>query len=254
MAGEPKTVLLDNSVMSVALVAHGITVPVPGFANRLYLVQAKPVRAAPEKWLRQQIECLPTIARLARTGMLRLHSYDELTLEAWRRPGSYPADPFGDVFEKIEIVNVPSAVRRGLFFQSDLSKHIEAEALTRFCKWLLNGYSDQWLDAPYVRDKLTDFERRNLQAVDRLKAICRPLPDKHYGDGFHLWTGEANGLSYFLTTDRKFVRPVTNQGKRTLPCQPIYPSELLDDLGIKERDPLPYEYGRRYTLGGQPYD
>lgn len=245
------TVLVDNSVLSFGVVAHGAAVGVPGFENRLLLIQAKSSRASDESWLKEQIECLPTIARLAREGAMKLYSYEELTLEAWKRPGSYPANPFGDVFTGITIDDVPSAVRRSLFFQSDMSQYIKTNALITFCKWLLNIDSTALLQVPSMGAKLTDFERRNLNSLSRFKDICIGLSEKQYGDAFHLWTAEANGLSYLLTADRKFVRAVTNDRKRTLPCQPIFPCDLLEVFDVKGRDPMPYEYGRRYMLSGQ---
>jgi hypothetical protein len=247
-----KTLLLDNSVKSYAF-AHGITVPVPGFGNRLFLIEASPAKSPYERWKQTQMECLPTIARLAREGTLRFYTYQELEVEAWRNPNGFPAQPFGNVFAGIEIASVESAIRRG-HFHTDLVEHNKAESLIEFCKWLLDGRSARWAKAPSVLGKLTDFEKRNLQQIDRFKTLCRHIPEKQYGDGFHLWTGEVNSLSNFLTTDAKFTRTVSKLGKLKLPCSPISPSDLLDELGVRERDPLPFQYGRRYYLSGMPYD
>jgi len=250
----PLKVLVDNSVKSFGIVAHGIHESIPGIENPLFLIQARPARTPDEKWLSSQIECLPTIARLSQEGTLKLYTYEELRWEAWKRSDSFPAQPFGNVFRENEITNVPSAIRRGLFSDVEPSEHMKAEALIEFCRLLLDGPLDRLLAAPIWQSKLTDFEKRNLDNIDRFRMICRPLSENQYGDAFHLWTSETNELSYFLTADRKFLRAATNQKKTALPCRPITPSVLLDELGIKERDPLPFEYGCRYLLSGRKYD
>jgi len=255
MANQSRTVLLDTSVRSRALTAHGTTTKVPGFNNPLLLIQARPAGGPKKKWLREQTECIPTIARLAREGALALHTYDELTLEAWRSSESFPAFPFGDLFQGVNFNDVPAAIRRSLFFQGDAKAHATGAALSDFAKFLLELEDPAKLvQVPALRSRLTPFERSNLKSLDRFKELCRPLAEKHLRDAFHLWTGEVNGLSYFLTLDRKFVRAAAQNKEDALPCQPIAPSDLLDTLGVRQRDPLPLEYGRRYTMFGVLYD
>jgi hypothetical protein len=229
-------------------------VAVPGWGNRLFLIQARRAKTEDEKWKQDQIERLPTIARLSREGLLRLHTYEELLWEAWKRPDSFPAQPFGDVFRTSEITNVASAVRRSVFFQSEMSEYMHRDGLITFAKWLLNGFSDRLLDAPELRQALTEFEVNNLRNLHKFESICQRVAETHYGDAFHLWTGETHFISYFLTTDKKFTGTATNQGKLQLACCPISPSDFLAELGVRNRDPLPFEYGKRYTLAGMPYD
>jgi|SRR5271166_5901509 len=52
-----------------------------------------------ESWLRRQIECLPTISRLARESKIVLYTYSELEFEEWQgRRGMQGT--FGDCFLK----------------------------------------------------------------------------------------------------------------------------------------------------------
>lgn len=222
--------------------------------NRLFLMQARPARTADESWLQDQIECLPTIARLAREGFLELFTYEELQMESCKRAGLPEQRRFGDVFKDTTVSWIPAAVRRGLFFQTNSSEHLRAEGLIEFCEWLVTDFHLSWLDAPYVQREITETEIRNLIEVERLRTICNPIARKHYGDAFHVWTGEVNQLPLFLTTDRKFIRAATQNGNRELPCNPLSPSALLEMLNVSDRDALPFEYGRRYLLSGQPYD
>ena len=248
------SVLLDNSVRSRAFTAHGTTTEVEKFKNRLLLIQAKPAGGPDKEWLREQTECIPTIARLARVGTLSVHTYEELILEAWNSSESFPAFPVGDLFQGVDFKHVPSAIRSSLFFQGSAEEHVSGAALDAFANWLLKIDAEKILQVPALSARLTDFEQRNLKGIDRFRELCRPLSKNHFRDAFHLWTGEVNGLSHFLTVDRKFVRAATGNGKRSLPCQPIVPSDLLETLGERERDPLPFEYGQRYTLSGRLYD
>jgi hypothetical protein len=246
---EPVQILLDNSVMSYAIVAHGIRVPVEGWANKLFLIQAKPARSTKEKWLREQIEALPTVARLACEGKITVHSYAELHIEA-----RYPSDIFGDVFDKVEIHQVSPAVERSAFFVQDIASYAKGESFVKFCQWLLVDYSDVWLDARDVQRYLKPDQIRNLREIKRYRDICKYLAPKHYADAFHLWTGEVNGLTHFLSVDRKFINAVMKIRKLTLRCIPVLPTDLLSQLGIAKRDPLPFQYGARYLLSGHRYD
>jgi|tagenome__1003787_1003787.scaffolds.fasta_scaffold20576126_3 hypothetical protein len=42
-------------------------------------------------------------------------------------------------------------------------------------------------------------------------------------------------------------------GELDLKCQPIFPEDIITELGIIEREPMPFEYGMRYYLNGTPY-
>src|SRR5262245_49683071 len=112
-------VLVDNSVRSWGMAVRPVHVALPDSGNPLVLFETRKARNFTEVWLQNEIECLPTVARLARGGHLKAHTYAELKLEAWKRPGSFPRTPFGDVFQNVDFLSVPAAVRRGLFFQTD---------------------------------------------------------------------------------------------------------------------------------------
>ena len=247
-------ILVDNSVMSFGATGHGITVPIPDMVNRLLLVQAKPVRKEKETWLKRQIECLPTVGRLAREGGLSLHTYDELLYEAMARRDALPRELFGNVFADVEINHVAPPVRRGVFWPGDLFTHVKKGALAEFCRWLIDSYSEKWLQGSFLEGILTQEEIANLNNIEQFRSICHSLSEAQYADGYHLWAGEVNGLSYFLTIDRKFTNALKSNCRLKTRCIPICPSDLLEVLGIEELEPLPFEFGRRYYLSGRPYD
>jgi hypothetical protein len=232
--------------MSYAQIAHGVRVSLEGRANKLFLIQARPVR---NDWLREQIEALPTISRLAGEGRIKPHTYSELRFEA-----KYRVDEFGDVFGRTQICEVPPAVERSAFFVLDLATYAQGQSFREFCRWLLDGYSDAWLETPAAREFLTAEQIKNLREVQRYRDICRRLAPKHYSDAFHLWTGEVNGLTHFLSTDGTFRHEVMRFRELNLRCVPVLPTDLLSQLGVANRDPMPFEYGARYFLTGQRYD
>jgi hypothetical protein len=244
----PLRLLVDNSISSHAEIAHGTYETIPGSTNRLFLVKMKPAKG--DAWLRNQLECLPTIARLAREGIVRLHRTDEIDLEGWQRRGSYPYQAYGDIFRGVAFERVPPAVTRRALFQQESNRK---GARIEFCQWLVKDYSKEWLDAPSAAKLLTPNDLHNLANVARFRAICRHLTENLYDDAFHMWTGETAGLSRFLTMDKTFANHIRTRGL-DLPCFPIFPEELLSELDISKRDPMPYEYGRRYLLSGRPYD
>ena len=250
---KPIGLLLDNTVRSYGMTAETISVPLAGFGNKLLLIRAKKARSANECWLQNQIEALPTIARLAREGVVRLYSYIELDFEAMRSDTSFPRSFFGDVFAREPIIHLNAAINRSIIFQSNPIDHLQKYAQTQFCKWLLSiDPASQNFDQFAAR--LEADQLKNFRAAGRYREICRSLSVVQYVDAFHLWTGEVNDIECFLTTDAKLIRALGGNRGLRLKCEPVFPSDLLDKMGIVERDPLPFEYERRYTLNGIPYD
>ena len=247
-------VLVDTSVWSHAVVGETVFETLPGLENKLALIRAKKETTNPK--LKREIECLPTIARLAREGVVLLYTYDELVNETMHKTGLLT-----HLFGGVKLCRAQAPVRRGLFSSNDLSEFIRPYSksgktgpLADFCEWLIKYYSDKLLSIPYIQGKLTDCEIENLRKIDILRSICKPpLDTNHFGDAFHLWAAEINNLQ-FLTTDSKFIRALSNTCHMKIRHKPILPSQLLHNMGIAERDPMPFKYGRRYTLNGQMYD
>ncbi|SNT53142.1 hypothetical protein SAMN05216374_4626 [Tardiphaga sp. OK246] len=246
-----QSTLIDNSILSHGKFGYPISIALPNWGNRLALIQAKPALPPDQHWLRTQIEALPTIARLAREKTLALHSYFELEMEEWRG-GNFPALILGDVFSNVEIARVSAPLDRS-FFQTDMKDFVGADAQIQFCQFLLND-SSKILKAPKILARLTASQISNLKEAKRYREICRSLSPKQYVDALHVWTGELNGIETFLTTDATLVRALSSNKKLLLRCKPIFPEALLVEMGIANREPLPFEYGRRYSLNGLPHE
>ncbi len=243
--------LLDNSTKSLGIVAHQISISEPGLSTKVVLIKGRAEPRATEGKKRLQIESLPTIAQLTNDGQLSLFRNEELTLEAWRRKGSYPYQQGISVFENVRIGSIHSAVRRGITHPGIMDEYING--LQAFVEWLLDGGTSAILNNDAILRRLLPAEV-NALAANKLAEICRTLPKRQYADAFHLWSAEVAELDYFLTADFKFMNGVRRDKKLELNCRIIAPSELLDNLGIESREPLPYEYGKLYPLFGRPYD
>ncbi|MDP2815272.1 MAG: hypothetical protein Q8O19_01165 [Rectinemataceae bacterium] len=258
---QPTTVLVDNCINSLSDTMQGISkaqefvwgdtiqkVNIAGYERR-------PMPNTDQIWKRKQIECLPTVGRIAREGKIEFYTYSELRHEAWKRPGSFPSNIIGDLFADVPFKRVDAAVERSFFFQMDISEYISANQMIKFCKWLLDSKVASLAD---LADRLGTQERypafllNNLRGVRRFHDLCNGLAEKQYPDAFHLWTAEVNGIKYFLTTDQKFIRVMTETKRLNLPCRPLSPSDLLDVLKIDERDPSEYEANQFFNVFGEP--
>jgi len=193
------------------------------------------------EWMRAEFECLPTVARVAHEERVQFCTYSELENEAMKRPQGFPATLVGDLFRGIKFRRIDAAIERSCFFQMEMSKFLSPEQMIKFCTWLLECDSrSPRLDALESSGHVPPFYIGNLRKVERYRSLCSGLSERQYADAFHLWTAEVNGLDYFLTMDRKFIRAMTESSRLSLPCKPIPPSVLLDVLGVRDRDPFPH--------------
>ncbi len=240
------SVLVDHSVLRHGVITQPATVQrsvrwggrdeTAGLAGW----QRKPQLSPDQSWRRKQIECLPTVARLAREGAVALFSYNELGFEDWRGERGM-CGTFGDLFTRVAIGKVSPAVERSRFQQTvDLREHIGKDALTEFCKFLIELDPSVLMQVPQFWDGLPEFEKDNLSRLDVFKELCRGLTENHYADAFHLWTGEANGLDFFVMVEKRFINAVRGTSRSRLRCEPVTPEELLQGLGVRKLDPMPF--------------
>lgn len=218
-----------------------ITAPITG-------LRQKPELPFDQKWKQTQIECLPTIARLAKEKKLVLYSYDELDFESWKESQGVKGGK-GDLLYGVKIHAARSPIDRSKFVPLTLDQVCSREDVIKYCQFLINLDPCELSEdiCPRLRSRFDDFELRNIDSLDQFRGICKTLAPKQYPDALHLWTGEVNGLDFFLTTDRKFINAITQSSKLNLNCKTISPEGLLDHLEITERDPMPFDHdGFRY--------
>lgn len=251
MSIQPKalSILVDLSVLRHAVMIQPARIEKTiSWGDQIHTVhldgwERRPDLPPDQAWRQTQVECLPTIARLAREGGLILYSYIELHFEDWRGNRGMVGS-FGDLFADIEIHNVPPAVERSRFRQTDdLGQHLSKDELTDFCQFLICLDPAVLQKATEFWETLPDFERQNLSRLDKFKKLCRTLTGNHYADAFHLWTAEANGLDGFLMVEKAFPNAVRRDRALNFRCAPVTPEELIQQLGVAERDPIPIPEG-----------
>lgn len=254
-----KSALIDNCVfdngvlMEIAVTEKKIpwgnqevSVPLTGMKRR-------PARSKDEEWLQSQINSLPTLARIAMEGGIELCSYNEIGFESWNRKGGLFGNSAINVFQNVTFRKIPPAVERSKFRQTiDLKKYLSRDEIISFCKFLLTPDIKDIVDHPEIRGMLTDFEVENLRGISRFETLCDGLAESQYPDAFHLWTAETNKVDFFLTTDGKFIRVMTETKRINLPCKPICPTDLLEELGVTDLDPTPFDRDQFYTVFGTP--
>ena len=246
------SVMVDNSIRSIGEFARPIRVPIPGHFNQLALMEIRPARSPNERWRQAQFECLPTVVKLAQENRLKLHTYQELYVEKFRIARD-PSFLFGDLFADVEIEWLPAAVRRGLFRPGFLEDFVRPGTLREFCKWLIRQLKDHQYTKD-IREKISQFEIDNIENIDVFKKLCNKIDEKHYEDAFHLWTCSVNRVDVFLTADRAFANVVKQAKVHEMACRVQSPDEMLSEMGVSEREPFPFEFGKWYYLSGLPYD
>jgi hypothetical protein len=143
------------------------------------------------------------------------------------------------LFGGLKLEHIQAAVERSRVQQMDSSDYVEKATVVKFCRWLLDIKPRAFVERPRALDRFSEFERRNLRNLARFREICSKLTENHHPDAFHLWTAEVNAVDYFVLADQKFINAMTMTSRITLRTKLVSPRELLQDLGIVERDPMP---------------
>ena len=253
-SGNSRKVLMDNCIVSISDTMREVfkekkldwgdsiqKVEILGYKR-------KPLPDENEIWRRNQIECLPTIGRLAREKIISLYTYSELQFEGWKRGRSFN---IGNILSNVEINKVYADVERSYFSSMEIGNDIKTEQLIEFCKFLLTEDIEK-LAKQLAEYDYPNFLLDNLRGVQRFRDLCKGLYEKQFPDAFHLWTAEANGIEFFLTIDRKFIHVMTKIKKISLPCRPLSPCELLQMLRIEEKDSFEYKEDQFYDFFGRP--
>ena len=241
-------VLFDRSVCADARIASTRTVPVFGMENRRLVLVAR--NQNQEVWHRNEIECLPTIASLIRLNEIQMCIDDIGREEYYQSPGSLGTARFGgDLFEGLPQIGVRSAINWHIFHHANIRSTEKIKfSLIEFCEYLVKYPVEE--TAEKLLGLVPDRDIIGLREVARFRTICKKLSSKHYDDAFQVWGAERNGIPYFLSTNRNFIRAVRNVPGIQLACAPVLPSELLKFIKKTPTISMPFEYGKTYLLNG----
>lgn len=254
----PIKILIDNCIDSLSETLQAVykehQIVWGGTTQNVNILgfERKPMPSEDQGWKLKQIACLPTVRRLAVEEKIKLYTYNELIYEAWKRHGSFPSNLLGNLFAGINFQHVDAAVERSFFFQMEFSKYLKNDEMVKFCIWLLESKVEELADRLKGKERYSVFLLNNLRQVVRFRELCKGLAKKQYPDAFHLWTAEVNGMEYFLTSDKKFIRVMTETKNISLPCRPISPNELLDILQVKDLEPFEFKPNQFYNVFGRP--
>ena len=253
-----KKILIDNCIESLSMVmVPALKEQEIQWGNRKQTIKIvgyvrKPTLPPNEKWKQYQVDCLPTVARLTRDKQLDLYIYNEILFEGWQRPGGFPRNTIGNIFNGIEFNHCNAPIERSRIFQTEIGKYIQRNQVIDYCKFLIHSNVEILAENPAIQQRFPQNELNNLRNVSRYRDLCKGLSEKHYPDALHLWAAEVNGLDYFLTTDHRFINAMIMTKKIELSCKPISPEDLLKVYSISELDPFPFEQDQFYTVFGTP--
>jgi hypothetical protein len=269
----PVKVLVDNGIASSANflvpaqklqeVRWGDRVkqlPIAGFARKEITLDAE-----------QQVEmdALFTVGRLARSGRISLFTYGELSAELWR--GSPRREPLVNAFGGYRVNQCPPAIERTKFrgtigFDEWMSKGGKKDrkrgrepsdfGQIPFFDWLasLRAAEIDALIGIAANLRLTKFEVDSLRDLGWFQMLAKARPSQeNLPDCFHIWTARRNGISVFLTLEKTLptaIRQILSRREKTLDIDVavLRPGGLLQLLGVQERDPVPLQPGRFYTV------
>lgn len=160
----------------------------------------------------KEAELLPTVASLAKRGVVALVTGGEVMMETWGLPGSAGRRTVMEGAE-IEWTDPPMEYSRPVA-----------------------------MDGGTPRDHRTEFIRsvrhpRFLEVANTCGAFdSNPPADNTLWDAFHVWWAEAAQARYFLTMDFRLTNRTSQKSKSKIPLHVtlVRPSELLRALDAVE--------------------
>jgi hypothetical protein len=189
------TILIDLSVLRRGVltqetrVQKEITRPKKKFLLPVSRWEPKPL---PDNlWLRRQIECLPTIIRLAGEGRVVLYSYSELDFEEMRASRGM-AGTVGDLFSGVEIKRCEPAANRPRFRKNkDFGYYLKKRGTARVLRLPpstaripATGNTTALGDAAHLgtKESGSDWTVQIAMSAPRKKALPGCLPPLDRGD------------------------------------------------------------------------
>lgn len=187
-----------------------------------------------------EAQALPTLGRLARDGRVLFCTYEE-----FGPVGSGWQGTWRGLLGEVPVTTIAPAVARAALGEDVFRDSAQPGALARLCARLKlrEGAADA------VPNAATEA---GTSDVERFARIAGRVQGHHLADLFHLWSGELAGCSHWMTVDetlvallRERVQPYLDPPLR---CDVVRPRQLLQMLGVSERDPRPADAGRVVSI------
>ena len=217
----PVKVLIDRSVRSHAITEeHGFQSAEVQQRGKQYRYVQPVTRPIPERggWLQMEIEELPKVAALIRSGQIQAFTTGELYAEGFRAQ-KFPSPQYIDIFDGCTFDTLSPPLDRskwGLGLDQLCSK----EDVINYCKCIFLTPSRERVEDVIAgmrenpRFNLSHFEENCLRKSHVFREICKGIGQTHYPDALHLWTAEENSMDVFLTHDSFRIGPRTEDALR----------------------------------------
>ena len=241
---DPKSVFLDRNILSLGIViepavqSQTINWGGQNITSDIHGYRRKPLQG---DWRDEEVASLPTIISLVASGVLKLFVGREVAFEGLKA-NVVGKGTKGDLFKDVEIALCESPIDRSYFKSQTIDQVCDSGELIKFCETLVKINPAMIEKVPEFWDRLPANVQENFGNLDRLRSLLDALPNKrHWPDAFNLWSAECSQSDYFLTTDRRFINALTKTAQIELPVSLMTPSQLLADLGVTDREPLPFK-------------
>jgi hypothetical protein len=244
--------LMDRSAFALGRIFEQASKKLSSFTNSLAGIVPRKLRAGPLE--QEERGALLALARAAKVEKIKLFTSriadDEgLRVQQWPDITS-ELDLFANVkapeFEWIalpfDFAKVPGFYAGGI---DDIVGYKNALAKIMEPNWIIGV-----LNKPKSFG-FTDREMRNIEATAEVLKLAAPN-NHHLLDIFQLWTADVNGLSCFVTCDRKFIRYLALTHKNPFSAKPILPSDLCKEISIPFRPLESAHSDDFYTWGEAP--
>jgi len=170
-------------------------------------IEVNPNDTITNQELKSEVQLLPELAELGKSGKVQYAIQMETLLESWGIPNmdSSSGRFYGVPYETVE---APIKYGRVVFSGFGDSQKMQYE-------FLCGIRSPRFLEL----QKMTGAYQGEGR-INRNQLL----------DAFHLWCAEYNECDYFLTLDFKLIRVLQQNQKKTLQVTPVRPSELLQKI------------------------
>jgi hypothetical protein len=246
-------ILLDRSLISLACVFQHAQQSLPGYVNKLAGYTPTKVRDNDKELVEEQRGAILRLAREQKSGRVQLFTSRVLFDEGFR-VARYPSLPvecdiFSNVGVDIDWVELPINVSK-LHFVYEFAAQSENTYDLTF-KWLLDEGNVRMLVRNRKKYSLTDRDVYHLENIGDFQRVAKVSQGSHIVDIFSLWTAHSNGIEYFSTYDKTFVRFMNETVRNPFSSTPIIPGDLCRALQL-EFHPLKVPNDDFYVFAEKP--
>lgn len=172
-------------------------------------IDARKDSSRQKQWLKAQARAVRSLAGITRQEKLLLCHEVEIDLEVMHSTSSAESRRINALLAGIRLHRVDSPF-----------KHSR----------MLAGWGVTKESADNMREEMLDFAIANYP---RMREIHGAIGGNKKADAYHIWTAECTGVEFFVSMDKKLVNSARNQRKVRFQTEIVYPTELINRLGLE---------------------